>query len=81
MELNKIYNESNLDTMARMPDNFVDCVITSPPYYALRSYGTATTAVVAHRLGRQWVCSELQPKYADIANERLKPYLDQNNLF
>ena len=32
MELNKIYNESCLDTMSRMPDNFVDLVITSPPY-------------------------------------------------
>lgn len=32
MELNKIYNEDCLETMKRMPDNFVDCVITSPPY-------------------------------------------------
>jgi DNA modification methylase len=32
METNKIYCESNLDTMAKMPDNFVDIVITSPPY-------------------------------------------------
>jgi len=32
MELNKIYNESNLDTMKRMPDNFIDLTITSPPY-------------------------------------------------
>lgn len=32
MELNKIYCESNLETMKRMPDNFVDIVITSPPY-------------------------------------------------
>tara|TARA_R100000951_G_scaffold86036_1_gene73755 strand:+ start:284 stop:1030 length:747 start_codon:yes stop_codon:yes gene_type:complete len=32
LELNKIYNESNLDTMAKMPDDFVDIVVTSPPY-------------------------------------------------
>ena len=32
MELNKIYNEDCLETMARMPDNFVDVIITSPPY-------------------------------------------------
>jgi site-specific DNA-methyltransferase (adenine-specific) len=43
--------------------------------------GTATTAVVAHRLGRKWICSELQPKYADIANKRLEPYLAQEQLF
>lgn len=38
MELNKIYNESNLDTMARMPDNFIDLTVTSPPYDNLRDY-------------------------------------------
>jgi site-specific DNA-methyltransferase (adenine-specific)/modification methylase len=32
MEINKIYCESNLDTMAKMPNNFVDYVLTSPPY-------------------------------------------------
>lgn len=32
LELNKIYCESNLDTMERMPSNFVDYVLTSPPY-------------------------------------------------
>jgi len=38
MEINKIYNENCLDTMARMPDNFVDLVVTSPPYDDLRTY-------------------------------------------
>lgn len=38
LELNKIYNESNLDTMKRMPDNFVDLTVTSPPYDSLRDY-------------------------------------------
>jgi site-specific DNA-methyltransferase (adenine-specific) len=32
METNKIYNENCLDTMAKMPDNFIDLIITSPPY-------------------------------------------------
>jgi site-specific DNA-methyltransferase (adenine-specific) len=38
MEINKIYCESNLDTMAKMPDNFIDLTITSPPYDNLRDY-------------------------------------------
>ena len=38
LELNKIYNESNLDTMKRMPDNFIDLTVTSPPYDNLRTY-------------------------------------------
>ena len=33
MEINKIYNEDCLDTMKRMPDNYLDCVITDPPYF------------------------------------------------
>jgi len=32
MELNKIYNESCLETMSRMPDKLIDLVVTSPPY-------------------------------------------------
>jgi site-specific DNA-methyltransferase (adenine-specific) len=38
IELNKIYNESNLETMSKMPDNFVDLTVTSPPYDDLRDY-------------------------------------------
>ena len=38
MKVNKIYNESNLDTMSRMPDEFVDLVVTSPPYDHVRIY-------------------------------------------
>ena len=37
IELDTIYNEDCLDGMKRIPDNSVDCVITSPPYnYNLR---------------------------------------------
>lgn len=39
METNKIYNEPCLDTLDRMEDNSIDCVITSPPYWQLRDYG------------------------------------------
>jgi site-specific DNA-methyltransferase (adenine-specific) len=36
--LNKIFAENCLATMSRMPDGFVDLVVTSPPYDDLRSY-------------------------------------------
>ena len=45
MEINKIYNESCLDTLARMPDNYLDCVITSPPYWQKRQYDIEFDAV------------------------------------
>ena len=38
MEINKCYNENCLDTMARIPDGFVDLTVTSPPYDNLRTY-------------------------------------------
>ena len=38
LEINKCYNENCLDTMARMPDGFVDLTVTSPPYDDLRTY-------------------------------------------
>lgn len=38
IELNKVYNEPCIETLQRMDDNSIDCVVTSPPYYALRKY-------------------------------------------
>ena len=38
MELNKIYCENCLETMVKMPDNFIDLTVTSPPYDNLREY-------------------------------------------
>ena len=39
IELNKIYNEPCLETLKKMPNDFLDCVISSPPYWQLRDYG------------------------------------------
>ncbi len=36
--INKIHNENCLKTMAKMPDNFIDLTVTSPPYDGLRTY-------------------------------------------
>jgi DNA modification methylase len=37
-EINKVYSEDCVDTIGRMPDNFIDLVVTSPPYDNLRDY-------------------------------------------
>jgi len=39
MGIDIIYNEDCLQGLKRLPDNSVDCCVTSPPYYALRDYG------------------------------------------
>ena len=38
IEINKNYNESNLETLKRIPDNTIDLTVTSPPYDNLRMY-------------------------------------------
>lgn len=35
---NQIFNENCLDTMRRMPNEYIDLIITSPPYDDLRTY-------------------------------------------
>jgi len=32
IDLNKIYNEDCLVTLSKVPDNFIDLTVTSPPY-------------------------------------------------
>lgn len=38
IELNRIFNENCIETMKRIPDEFIDMTITSPPYDDLRDY-------------------------------------------
>ncbi len=42
IETNIIYNENCLTGLKKLPDNCIDCCVTSPPYFGLRDYGTAT---------------------------------------
>lgn len=39
--LNKPIQGNNLDKLKLIPDNSVDCCVTSPSYFGLRDYGTA----------------------------------------
>lgn len=37
-EINKIYCGDSLEVLKIFPDDSIDCIITSPPYYGLRLY-------------------------------------------
>jgi hypothetical protein len=39
--LNKTIQGNSLEKLKLLPDNSVDCCVTSPPYFGLRDYGTA----------------------------------------
>lgn len=41
MDVDVIYNADALSGLRLLPDNSVDCIVTSPPYWQLRDYGVA----------------------------------------
>lgn len=56
MELrNRILQGDALSVLRTLPDNLVDCVVTSPPYWGLRDY----------------VGIELNPEYVKMSDDRL----------
>jgi len=63
MELNKIYNIDALEGLKTLQDNSIDCVVTSPPYWALRDYG------VNGQLGLESTFQEYINKLCDIFDE------------
>lgn len=40
-----IYCGDALETLSQLPDESVQCCVTSPPYFGLRSYGSGSKAV------------------------------------
>lgn len=62
-EINKVYHGNCLDILRSWPDNFIDCVVTSPPYYGLRSYGTPPQIWDGHSECRhKWTKALKHPK-------------------
>ncbi len=41
-KMNRIIQGDSRTELAKLPDESVNCCVTSPPYYGLRDYGTAT---------------------------------------
>jgi DNA modification methylase len=41
MKLNTIHTGDALEVLRTMPDNSIDCCVTSPPYFGLRDYGVS----------------------------------------
>jgi DNA modification methylase len=63
MEYNKIIQGDCLDVLKTLPSESVDCVVTSPPYWALRDYG------VEGQLGLEPTFQEYITKLCDIFDE------------
>lgn len=64
-----------MDGLAQIKSETVQCVVTSPPYWGLRDYGTV--GLVALGYDRRFVGIELNPEYAAMAERRMRPALLQ----
>lgn len=62
IEINKVYHGNCLEVLKTLPDNSIDCCITSPPYWGLRDYGTA-----------QWDGGDVDCEHSSLLESQLKP--------
>ena len=60
MDLNKIYQGDSLEVLKTFPDEIVDCVVTSPPYWGLRDYG------IDNQLGLESTPEEYVEKMVEV---------------
>ena len=63
MEVNKIYQGDALEVLKTFPDESINCLVTSPPYWACRDYGTEG------QLGLEPTFDEYIKKLCDIFDE------------
>ncbi len=75
IEVNKIYNEDCILGMKKLPDNSVDCCVTSPPYWGLRDYG------VDGQLGLEKTPEEFVAKMVEVFREVKRVLMDTGTLW
>lgn len=75
MTTNKIFIGDTLKVLRRMPSESVDCIITSPPYWALRDYG------VAGQIGVEGSPKEYVERLCDIFDETKRVLKKEGTLF
>ena len=63
LEVNKIYNMDCLKGLKQLPDNSINCCVTSPPYWGLRDYG------VEGQLGLESTPEEYVAKMVEVFRE------------
>jgi len=63
VDLNKVFQGDALSVLKSFPDECVDCVVTSPPYWGLRDYG------VAGQLGLEKTPEEYVAKLVEVFRE------------
>ena len=75
LELNKIYNMDCLEGLKQLPDNSINCCVTSPPYWGLRDYG------VEGQLGLESTPEEYVAKMVEVFREVKRVLRDDGTLW
>ena len=55
MQINRIYNGDCLELAKTLPDNFINCCITSPPYFQLRRYTDSDLEIGLEETPEQYI--------------------------
>ena len=75
MELDTIFCGDALNVLRTLPDNFVHCCITSPPYYALRDYG------MDGQIGREDTPAQYVARLTEVFSEVRRVLLPSGTLW
>ncbi len=75
LELNKIYNMDCLEGLKKLPDNSINCCVTSPPYWGLRDYG------VEGQIGLEKTPEEYVAKMVEVFREVKRVLRDDGTLW
>lgn len=75
MEFNRILQGDSLEVLKTLPDNIIDCCITSPPYFGLRDYG------VEGQIGLEETPEQYINKLVDIFHEVKRVLKDDGTLW
>lgn len=75
MDINKIYNSECHSGLKCLPDNSVNCCITSPPYYGLRDYGNDA------QIGLEATPEEYIQKLVEVFREVRRVLIDDGTLW
>lgn len=63
LHLNRIHNLNCIEGLKLLPDNCIDCCVTSPPYFGLRDYGTE------EQIGMEQTPDEFVDKLVQVFSE------------
>ena len=67
----QLYCGDVFEIMKSLPDEFVDCVVTSPPYWAVRDYGN-DKQIGMEEHPEDYIIKIVEVIKEEIAQERIK---------